>query len=77
MIRNLYHFHDPLIRGQPRQVHPCFFQDAPVIVIDLIAVSVSLGDLPLSIKGKAPGIFIQYTRICPKPQSAPDISTSF
>ena len=59
MIGKLDHLHDPPVWRQSGQEQPVGGQDLPVIVIDLIPVSVALVDGLAAIECVSPGIMAE------------------
>ena len=67
MIRDLDHLHDSAVRGNAGEHHAVIAQCLPVIVVDLVAVSVALVDDFLAVKGISLGILIQDTGVGAQP----------
>ena len=49
---------------RPDRRRPCSVRDGTIIVVDLITMTMSLGDILLSVELISTGILIQYTRVC-------------
>ena len=64
MLRKLAHLHDTSVRGQTGQTKTVFGEDGTIIVVNLITMTMSLGDILLSVELISTGILIQYTRVC-------------
>ena len=64
VLGKLAHFHDTSVRGQTGQTKTVFGEDGAIIVVDLITMTMSLGDILLSVELISTGILIQYTRVC-------------
>ena len=64
VLGKLAHFHDTSVRGQTGQTKTVFGEDSTIIVVDLITMTMSLGDILLSVELISTGILIQYTRVC-------------
>ena len=64
MLGKLAHLHDTSVRGQTGQTKTVFGEDGTIIVVDLVTMTMSLGDVLLSVELVSTGIFIQYTRVC-------------
>ena len=76
MIGKLDHLHDPPVWRQSGQEQPVGGQDLPVIVIDLIPVSVALVDGLAAIECVSPGIMAEDAQE-PRRRVPPIFSTPF
>ena len=56
MLGKLAHFHDTSVRGQTGQTKTVFGEDGAIIVVDLITMTMSLGDILLSVELISTGI---------------------
>ena len=63
MIRDLDHLHDSAVRGNAGEHHAVIAQCLPVIVVDLVAVSVALGEDFLAGQGLSLGSVILDTGV--------------
>ena len=77
MLGKLAHFHDTSVRGQSGQTQTVFGEDGTIIVVDLITMTMSLGDILLSVELISTGILIQYTGYAPSLKVPPISSTPF
>ena len=50
MLGKLAHLHDTSVRGQSGQTQTVFSEDGTVIVVDLVTMTMSLGDILLSVE---------------------------
>ena len=64
MLGKLAHLHDTSVGGQAGETQAIFGEDGTVVVVDLITVTMSFGDILLSVELVSTGILIQYTRVC-------------
>ena len=64
MLGKLAHLHDTSVRGQTGQTKTVFGEDGTIIVVNLVTMTMSLGDVLLSVELISTGILIQYTRVC-------------
>ena len=63
MLGKLAHLHDTSVRRQSGQTKTVLGEDGTVIVVDLVTMTMSLGDILLSVERVSTGILIQYTRV--------------
>ena len=64
MLGKLAHLHDTSVRRQSGQTQTVLGEDGTIIVVNLITMTMSLGDILLSVELISTGILIQYTRVC-------------
>ena len=63
VIRNFDHLNDSSIRGSTAKLHSVLSQGCAVIVVDLVAVTMALGDFLFAVNLIGPGGFVQNARI--------------
>ena len=64
MLGEFAHLYDTSVGGQAGETQAIFGEDSTVVVVDLITMTMSLGDVLLSVELVSTGILIQYTRVC-------------
>ena len=70
MVLQLHDLHQPLIGGQARQSQACGPGGGAVVVVELIAVAVTLGDLRRAVQRPAPAALCQAAGIPPQAHGA-------
>ena len=73
VFRDLHHFHDPSVRGQPAERHAAGFQVFPVIIVYFIAVTVAFADLCGVVEFFGQGSLFQDAGICAQPEGPADV----
>jgi len=72
MLRKLTHFHNTAVGRQAGKLHSMGSQQAAIIVVDFIAVSVPFVNGFITIKGEGFGRLVQNTGVRAQTKSASD-----
>ena len=70
MVRQLHDLHQPLIRGKARQHQAGLLHLGAVVVVELEAVAVALGDLRRAVEAAAAGALFQHAGVLAKAHGA-------